>query len=72
MFEYLGFLKYLKAEYFKTNNKLFKVLADWFKVAERTIKGNINVLSPVSEEDRTRYTADQQKQTVKKDYEKLK
>ena len=72
MFEYLVFLKHLKAEHFTTDYKLFKAVAKWFKVAERAVKGNIYVLNEHSKENRTRYTADQQKQTVQKDYEKLK
>lgn len=72
MFEYLGFLKYLKAEYFEPDYKLFKEVAKWFNVAERTIKGNIYVLKEFSKENRKRYTADQYKQTVQKEYEKLK
>lgn len=72
MFEYLGFLKHLKAEHFTTDYKLFKAVAKWFEVAERAVKGNIYVLNEHSKENRTRYTADQQKQTVQKDYEKIK
>lgn len=72
MFEYLGFLKHLKAEHFTADYKLFKVVSKWFEVAERAVKGNIYVLNEHSKENRTRYTADQQKQTVQKDYEKIK
>lgn len=72
MFEYLGFLKHLKAEHFTTDYKLFKAVAKWFEVDERAVKGNIYVLNEHSKENRTRYTADQQKQTVQKDYEKIK
>jgi hypothetical protein len=72
MFEYLGFLKYLKAEHLKADNKLFKEISKWFNVTDRAVKGNIYVLKEFSKENRTRYTADQQKQTVQKDYEKLK
>lgn len=72
MFEYLGFLKHLKAEHFATDYKLFKAVANWFEVAERAVKGNIYVLNEFSKENRTRYTADQQKQKVQKDYEALK
>jgi hypothetical protein len=72
MFEYLGFLKHLKAEHFKTDYKLFKAVANWFEVNERAVKGNIYVLNEISKENRTRYTADQQKQKVQKDYEALK
>lgn len=72
MIEYLGFLKYLKAEHLKADYKLFKEVSKWFDVTDRAVKGNIYVLNEFSKENRTRYTADQQKQTVQKDYEKLK
>ncbi len=72
MFEYLAFLKHLKAKHFTTDYELFKAVAKWFEVNERAVKGNIYVLNERSKENRTRYTADQQKQTVQKDYEKLK
>lgn len=72
MFEYLGFLKHLKAEHFTTDNKLFKAVAKWFGIGERAVKGNVYVLNEYSKENRTRYTANQQKQIVQKDYEKLK
>jgi hypothetical protein len=72
MIEYLGFLKHLKAEHFTTDYKLFKAVADWFKVAERAVKGNIYVLNINSKENKERYTADQHRQTVQNNYEKLK
>jgi hypothetical protein len=71
MIEYLGFLKHLKAEHFTTDYKLFKAVADWFKVAERAVKGNIYVLNKNSKENKERYTADQHRQTVQNDYQKL-
>lgn len=72
MFDYLDFIKHLKAEYLPINDKLFIEISKWFSVNDRAVKGNINVLNKISKEDRTRYTADKQKQTVQKDYEKLK
>lgn len=72
MFEHLAFIKYLKSEHFTTNNKLFKAVGNWFGVTERTIKGNIYVLNETTAENKKRYTADQHKQTVKNDYDKLK
>jgi len=72
MVEYLGFIKHLKAEHFTTDYKLFKAVANWFEVDERAVKGNIYVLNEFSKENRTRYTADQQKQIVQKNYEALK
>lgn len=73
MFEFLGYIKLLKTEYFNnTDYKLQKALAEWFSVSERTIKGNINVLSEFSNDNRKRYTSHNQKKNVQKDYEKLK
>lgn len=72
MFHYLDFRKHLKAEYFTTDNKLFKTVADWFEVGERVIKGNFYVLDDVSNENRMRYTAHKHKEKVIKDYERLK
>lgn len=72
MLEYLGFIKHLKVEHFTTNYKLFKAVANWFEVTERAVKGNLNVLNEKSKENRTRYTADKQKQIVQKNYEALK
>jgi len=72
MFEHLAFIKYLKTEHFTTNNKLFNAVGNWFGVTERTIKGNIYVLNEISAENRERYTADQHKQIVQNDYDKLK
>ena len=72
MLDYLAFLKHLKAEHFKSDKKLFKAISEWFGTSERAVKGNIYVLNEISKENRTRYTADQQKQTVQKNYEALK
>jgi hypothetical protein len=72
MFEYLGFLKYLKDEYTKTDYRLFKLVARWFDVNDRTVKGNVGVLNDKSKEDRKRYTADKHKQTVINHYQQLK
>lgn len=72
MLDFLGFLKHLKTEHFTTDYKLFQAVAIWFEVSARTIKGNVYVLNEKSSEDRTRYTADQQKKKVQKDYEELK
>lgn len=72
MFEYLAFLKHLKAEHLTTDYKLFKAISEWFNVGQRRVKGNIYVLNEISKENRKRYTADQHKQKVQNDYEKLK
>jgi len=72
MFDYLEFIKHLRSEYFTSDYKLFIAVANWFQVDERAVKGNIYVLKAKSKENRGRYTADQQKQKVQKDYEALK
>jgi hypothetical protein len=72
MFEYLGFIKHLKAEHFAADYKLFKAVAKCFNVTDRAVKGNFYVLNKFSKENRTRYTADKQWQTVQKNYEALK
>ena len=72
MLDFLGFIRHLKAEHFTSDYKLFQAIAIWLQVSARTIKGNVYVLNEKSNEDRTRYTADQQKEKVQKDYEELK
>lgn len=72
MLDYLAFLKHLKAEHFKNDTKLFKAISEWFSANNRAVKGNIYALNEFSKENRRRYTADQQKQTVQKNYEALK
>ncbi|MCA6361698.1 MAG: hypothetical protein IM638_01555 [Bacteroidetes bacterium] len=72
MLDFLGFFTLLKKDYFGSDDKLYKSMSKWFDCDERAIKGNKAVLNEISKEDRKRYTADQQKETVKKDYEKLK
>ena len=70
--DYLGFLKYLEKEHFKTKYKLNLELAKWFNTNERAIKGNISSLLPTSTEDKNRYTAYIHKETVEKDYQSIK
>lgn len=74
MFNFLGFLKYLEIEYFNTKDKLNKGLSLWFNSDKegRAVKGNINTLSDYSRENKQKYTAHLHKETVQKDYEKLK
>lgn len=71
MFDYLGFIDCLK-KHFRTLKELHKNVSNWLVQDERTIKGNINCLTPHSKEDRERYTAFQYKETVQKDYDRLK
>ena len=48
---------HFKKEYCRTNDERDKKLGEIFDVTSRNIKGNINVLSEVSQENRERYSA---------------
>lgn len=74
MFEFLGFLKHIEDEHFKTKYKLNKEISKWFNSDKegRAVKGNISSLSVKSKEDKRKYTAHTHKETVKTDYQKLK
>lgn len=71
MLHYLDFLKHLKRQYLETDDKLYNLVATWFNVDPRAVKGNCLVLNEYSTENRKRYTADKQKENVQKEYEKL-
>jgi len=74
MFDFLGFLKHIETEHFKTKTKLNKEVAKWFNSDKdgRAVKGNISSLSDYSAENKTKYTAHTHKETAIKDYRKLK
>jgi len=74
MFEYLGFLKHIEKEHFRTKYQLNKEVAKWFNSDKegRAVKGNISSLSDYSAENKSKYTAHVHKETVKIDYQKLK
>jgi hypothetical protein len=74
MFDFLGFLTHIESEHFKTKYKLNKEVAKWFNSDKdgRAVKGNISSLSDYSTENKSKYTAHTHKETVKKDYQKLK
>ncbi len=72
MLDFLGFIEHLRKEHFTIKAEVHKKLANLLDSSSREIKGNINVLNPVSNEDRKRYTADQYSERVKRDYNKLK
>lgn len=71
MFKHLGFLQYLQDNYFKTVKERNVNISNWLGTNERTIKGNINVLNPMSTENKERYTSHNYKEIVTKDYEEL-
>ena len=74
MFDYLGYLQHLQKEYFQTKYKLYPEISSWFNLDKsgRNVKGNISSLLKKSTEDKRRYTAHLHKETVQKDYQKLK
>ena len=74
MFDFLGYLKHLEREHFKTKYKLNRQVSTWFNSDKdgRSVKGNISTLSGYGKEDKKKYTAHTHKETVQKDYQKLK
>jgi hypothetical protein len=70
MIDYLGFIKHLSKEYFPTSKNLDKKISEWFKSDKdgRTVRGNRNSLLKPDK----RYTANQHKENVQKDYQSLK
>lgn len=73
MFNFLGYIEYLKNEHFKIKKDLNVKLSNWFNSDKdgRNIRGNINSLSTVTNENKTRYTAYKYKEKVQKDYKTL-
>jgi hypothetical protein len=74
MFDFLGFLRHIETEHFKTKFKLNKEVAKWFNSDKegRHVKGNISVLSDFSRENKDKYTAHLHKEKVNTDYQNLK
>lgn len=74
MFDYLGYIKHLEKEYFNLKYKLHKEVSRWFNSDKegRAVKGNISSLLKNTTENKGRYTAYKHKETVQKDYQKLK
>lgn len=72
MLDYLGFISFLKKEFFSSAYKLQEILAEWLYSNKRIIKGNIAVLGSKSKENRERYTAHLHKDEVVNYYQSLK
>lgn len=74
MLDYLDFFKHLQNQYFSSKFKLHREVSKWFNSDKegRAIKGNMNVLSEFSKEDRKKYTSFQHVEKVKSDYLNLK
>lgn len=63
----LGFLEYMRMEHFNGHKgNTVKELSNVFKVSERRIRGNWNILSPNSIEDGTNYASSQHRETIRK------
>ena len=71
-FNFLGFIKYFEKNFCDNKKDMHKKLASILGSTDRAIRGNINVLSVHSKEDRYRYTSHQYIETVTIDYNKLK
>lgn len=73
MMNLLGYPKHLKAEYNFTVEKVCKHLGKALNgVSSRQIKGNLNILKPLSKEDPNRYTSQQYIADVERDYQNYK
>lgn len=70
LLDFLGLFDSLEKTVF-AKNKIFKMVSIALKVSPRTIKGNYNVLSKNSTEDRSRYSSHLYTEQVKKDVEKF-
>jgi len=72
LLDYTGFINELFKVHNFTKYKIYKELSKWYRINERTIKGNILVLNENSTEDKTRYTSHKHKEEVKNFYKSLK
>lgn len=72
MLHFLGFIEYMRSNHTRTNEMLFKRLAEILDSPQRSISGNYRVLRPKTDEDTDRYTAHAHIKTVEKDYKTLK
>lgn len=74
MFQYLGFFDYLVDNHFKSKSAMHIEVAKWFNVSPdgRSVRGNINVLTPNTSEKEKKYKSLLHKEQVIKDYEQLK
>jgi|GEM_PF-4419973 len=72
MMDYLGFIKHLELEFFKSSFQINKLISGWFNsdVDGRTVRGNRSSLTKPPTEKR--YTAHNHKENVEKDYKNLK
>jgi len=69
---FLGFIDNINDKYCNSKSEGYKLLAKILDTNERAIKGHINVLNPISKEDRKKYTSHLHKDNVQKHYQSLK
>jgi hypothetical protein len=68
MLHFLEYPERLKAVYSMNKERQYKHIAKCLDAVERSVKGNFLVLNPQSNEDRLKYTATENEQSVKEDY----
>ena len=68
MLHFLEYPQRLNAAYSLSKEKQYKHIAKCLAAVERSVKGNLLVLNPNSNEDRLKYTAAENEQTVKDNY----
>jgi hypothetical protein len=68
MLHFLEYPERLKTVYSMNKEKQYKHIAKCLDAVERSVKGNFLVLNPQSDEDRLKYTAAENEQSVKEDY----
>ncbi|GHV44168.1 hypothetical protein FACS1894180_5190 [Bacteroidia bacterium] len=68
MLEYLGYPERLKTVYSMNKEKQYSHIAKCLNAVVRSVKGNFLVLNPNSNEDRLKYTAAENEQSVKDFY----
>lgn len=72
MFDYLGYIKHLKPQYFESVKELNTEIATWLGSNERTIQGLISILKPNSKEKKNEYKSYLEVENVKNDYNRIK
>lgn len=72
MFDYIGFIKYLDKEHFKSSYKRNRAISNWFDSDKdgRAVRGYVN--SMLTNPEKGRYKAHLHKEKVQKDFQTLK
>jgi hypothetical protein len=72
MFDYLGYIKHLKPQYFDSVKELNTEIALWLGSNERTIQGQISKLKPTSTDKKNEFKSHLEVENVKNDYNRIK